>query len=592
MMIRLRRALRHENGFTLSEVLIALTIFMIVSIGVMPLFITAIRGSAVSRTYTVGKNIVVEATERVRGLPYYVDFPTQRQYSGGLPPYRMVDVLDLYFPNLDTASPTGYEASLPWTSTDNGYVTVCSGPGDPRPACPKKIPTGYTVTFIARFVEPVVDGSGEERYSVIDPAVLTPGYRWDDATLDVPPSQIVELTIRGDWSYQGRGRNFKVVTLVGNREFGEITVKGIARAAHAVRVQTHYVDSAGGINDLTADAGFAESTIETKTATTAVQNVRAAHLTLTDPSLENPVIAEIMGADASIHAAPDTAPTLPPVGGDTIVHLEYNDIAGIGTTSTNSLKAQVAGDLPNADGAFAFAGDANDFWVTNVVSTDPAEDLHLVPSPGLVNVVGATGRATSLTIAKSSPARSVQTTVTLNIPTIRVFPISTNIVEDDDTVITNERAVILIKDFQATVDCKSTPNAGAYATYNWSANLKYLKDKLNGDGNLLAKYVKVPVGSSLSAPSIDNVLVYEGGSPANDIWLFEEADKRGYLSNLTVEGAGSPALMSGQNAETGARVAGIDSAISIATSPTHPGIPDTSTQVSVGKLSCEALDVR
>jgi type II secretory pathway pseudopilin PulG len=589
MMINIKRCLRREGGFTLSEVLIALTLFMIVSVAVMPLFITSLRGSAVSRTYTVGKNLVVEATERVRGLPYYVDFPTQRQYTAGLPPFRKVDILDLYFPDLNAATPTGYQTSLPWISSTNAYVTVCDAPNHSNPACPRQMPTGYTLTYVAKFVKPTVDALGEERYTVVPP---TAGYEWDTATFDVPPAQIMEMTVRGEWSYQGKSRNFQMTTLVGNREFGEITVKGNARLDFGVNVQTSYVASTGAETDFSADGGFAESTIETKTATTATQNVRAANMNLTDPLLENPVIAEISGAEANIHAAPDSAPTLPPAGGGTILHSEYNGIAGIGPTSTNNLKAQVTGDLPNADGGFAFAGAPDDFWVTNVVSTDPAEDLHLFPSPGLVNVVSATGRATSLTVAKSSPARSVQTTVTVDIPKIGIFPISLGLVEDDDSIVTNERAVILIQDFEATVDCKSTPNAGAYATYEWSATLKYLRDKLNGDGNLLAKYVKVPIGSDLSTPSIPNELVYEGGSPDQDIWLFEEAGKRGYISDLNVEGMGSSALTSGQNPETGARVAGINSAISIATVPTNPAMPDTSMHVSIGKLSCEALDAR
>jgi type II secretory pathway pseudopilin PulG len=588
MMINIRRCLKREGGFTLSEVLIALTLFMIVSVAVMPLFITALRGGAVSRTYTVGKNLVVEATERVRGLPFYVDFPTQRQYTAGLPPFRKVDVLDLYFPDLNAATPTGFQTSLPWINTTNAYVTRCDSPNHSNPACPRQMPAAYTLTYVAKFVKPTVDALGEERYTVVPP---TAGYDWDAATFDVPPAQIMELTVRGEWAYQGKSRNFQMTTLVGNREFGEITVKGNARLDFGVNVQTSFVSSTGETTDLSADGGFAESNIETKTATTATQNVRAANMNLTDPLRENPVIEEIWGAEANIHAAPDSAPTLPAVGGDTIPHPEYNDIAGIGTTSTNNLKAQVTGDLPNADGGFAFSGAADDFWVTNVSSTDPAEDLHLAPSR-LVNVVGASGRATSLTVAKSSPARSVRTTVTVDIPKIAIFPINLGLVEDEDSVVTNERAVILIQNFEATVDCKSTPNAGAYATYEWSATLKYLKDKLNGDGNLLAKYVKVPIGSSLSTPSIANVLVYEGGSPEQDIWLFEEAGKRGYISDLNVEGTGSTALSSGQNPETGARIAGINSAISVATAPTNPAMPDTSMHVSIGKLSCEALDAR
>jgi hypothetical protein len=303
-----------------------------------------------------------------------------------------------------------------------------------------------------------------------------------------------------------------------------------------------------------------------------------------------------LGAEANIHAAPDAAPTLPGAGADTIVHPEHNDVAGVGATSTNNLKVAVTGDLPTADGGFAQSGGlGNEFWVTNTENTDPSKDLHLIPSPGLVNVSSFTGRATTLTKAKTDPLRRVQSTATVSIPRIGIMPISLVLVEDEGGSPTLDRAVLVIENFTATVDCMSTPNAGAYQTYSWSARLRWLKDKNPGDGIPHAKYQRLDVSNTSGDPraTIGNPLVYEGGAPANDIYLFQEPGKRGYLGDLGIAFSGSSALSSGQSPDTGARYAGIDSAISVATAPTDSDNADqTSLLVNVGKLRCDALDAR
>src|SRR5918994_3994063 len=201
-MLRIRGSIRGQRGFTLVEVLISLTVFLIVTLGAMPLFVSSLRGSAVSRSYTVGKNIVVEAGERVRGLPYFVGFPTQMSYTEGVAPFRKVDVLDLYFPDLATGSPTGYEASVDGADTNDTYVTVCNASEDANPACPRTLPAGYSITYMARFVLPEEDSAGSEQYARVDPAPYYGGdYRWDSVeTHDEPPSPFLEMTIRGEWT--------------------------------------------------------------------------------------------------------------------------------------------------------------------------------------------------------------------------------------------------------------------------------------------------------------------------------------------------------------------------------------------------------
>ncbi len=88
-----------DQGFSLVEVLAAMSVFGIITLGTVPLVLTSLKGAALSRSYTVGKNLAVQAMERARGLPYYVDFPTQKAYASDTGAPRKVDLLDMYYPS-------------------------------------------------------------------------------------------------------------------------------------------------------------------------------------------------------------------------------------------------------------------------------------------------------------------------------------------------------------------------------------------------------------------------------------------------------------------------------------------------------------
>jgi prepilin-type N-terminal cleavage/methylation domain-containing protein len=114
------RILRSSKGMSLVEVLVALLVFTIVTLGVIPLLASSIRGSNTSRAGTVGKNIVVEAMERARGLPFYVSHAADASD---------VDLLDFYYPSSAGASGGVYTVNCPSGTTD--------------PACPGDIPDDY-----------------------------------------------------------------------------------------------------------------------------------------------------------------------------------------------------------------------------------------------------------------------------------------------------------------------------------------------------------------------------------------------------------------------------------------------------------------
>ncbi len=92
MISKFQRRANGQRGFTLIEVMAALVVFSLMTLGIVPLLLSSMKGSELSQSYAIGKNLAVEAMERVRGLPYYVKFDTQKDG-------RPIDLLDLYYPS-------------------------------------------------------------------------------------------------------------------------------------------------------------------------------------------------------------------------------------------------------------------------------------------------------------------------------------------------------------------------------------------------------------------------------------------------------------------------------------------------------------
>ncbi|MBA2274186.1 MAG: type II secretion system protein [Actinobacteria bacterium] len=611
---------RAEAGFTLIEVLAALSVFTITILGIIPLLVGAVKGAAVSRSYTVGKNLALEGMERARGLTYFVDYPTQKGYSNNVEPFRKVDILDLYFPNLTSS---GYD------STSKTYTTTCSTSNSTNPACPRDLPAGFSLDYRARFVEPLkatVAGVEEETFQTVAPAS---GYRWNPpdpyTALDVAPSQILELTVTARWSYGGEARDFGTKALIGEREFGDVTVRAVAKVDHAIEVETGYTDTAGDKSELTVTGGIAESRVETKTASTADQTVRAGELELltvpTDPTVSATDLGNspVKGAETFLHAPPDNLnPAADSDARGDLVHPSLGAVAGIESTSTTNLKSSVSEELPTATGSFAYPAPATPtgaerlLWATGQLGPLNGVQLRLDGNQGLTSfrirggVTPTLNGGTSATTTPVGSGRKVETVASAAFGRLRLLPTSfiDSPVTDALGATVNEKAVILIDDFQASTTCRSTASTSgtAVATVQWSAKLRYWRDS-NGLDGLSAGGYSSPIALSSTNTTdplgglgtADNPLVYDGLLPVDDVYLFEDPgsvpERRGYLRTWS-----SSYVSSGQtrSVDASGRVtqAAINGAIRIGTAPTDPGREDSGLSVDVGKLSCASEDQR
>jgi prepilin-type N-terminal cleavage/methylation domain-containing protein len=589
-----RRKPRGQFGFTLIEVLAALTVFTIVTLGTVPVMISSMRGASLSRSFTRSKNVAVEAMERIRGLPFFESVGSVAPVTEG-----RVDVLDLYFPNAIASGSSGYQAAEALPRDAATYVTTCtSSSSSPAVsgglACPKVIPTGHTVTFWATFVSPL--GAGFQT----EPPAAT--YNWNSSTTETAPSQLLKMVITVSWMHNGKVRNTALTTLLGERDVAEDKIKATAHIGHVVEGRSGYSDSSGTKSILTAVAGSSESRASSRTVASADQTVETGRLTLQSEetaSSDGETLAEAAGASISLHAPPNSylAPN-PPPSSASIAHPDLGQtVAGLGSGSVVSSGVKVETELPTAEGGFTLSTTSPSLAVLNDPGPLGVDELHLAGNQMLTVDSGITG--TTKAFASDlipSAARKVESTASAAFAKLRMLPTDFISLSPGGT----DGSVIVIENFTASLTCRATATvATSTATGTWTAKLKYWEDKDTNDGGTRdGRYVEVQLSGSVGSTAGDpleslmagaNPLVYDDPDPTKRLYLFNRSDEeRGYLSSWKSEPTITPLV------DTSGRDSSVELAdvIQITSSPVNPTVQFSTVTASVGTLSCGAVDKR
>ena len=641
------------QGFTLVEVLASIVVFSLVTLGVVPLLLSSIRGSTLSRSFTVGKNVTLQAMERARGLPY-----NRQVSSGGLP--KRVDILDLYFPR---GFGSGFAA--------NTFTTVCTSTSS-SPACPAgSIPGGYTVTYVARFVkqcqaantascDPVTPGSGAtERYEV-EPVPTT--YFWQGTAAgpetgtgipcsgcsDKPPAELLQLEIRTTWDAVGRQRNYGLTTLIGDRKFGGPKIDGEGRVEYVFQLRSSY-NQGGQTSDVMTTAGASESRISSRLVSTASHAGRVVRMLLTDDSL--PVVAtrDESGAAIAAQAPPDVGGGAPLSSGEGVITVAHQDfgnqaVAGADASGTSGVQAGVAVDLPVARGTSAIATASGGsplglIWVNNQVPQAAAPNPLLIQPPATGQTTGrvawlrpGTASLNARTNAFTNPTtsdRKVFTEAVAGFGSLRFFP--TTFVTDTS----REGAVLAFENFSASVSCEATAGPAASnpdPTGTYRVALVYWQEAAENNGATAGNYQTISdIGTAAGRTAFENLMttttppmVYEDtasieGAQNNahgstgDVYLFpvshvhENAvignaaparvphDHPGYVQNWAARALGpeNRTEEAGGVADSVRLVTSrIDTALSMTTAPLNPAVPESDLTLNVGSLSCSAGDFR
>jgi prepilin-type N-terminal cleavage/methylation domain-containing protein len=589
--------LRDQRGLTLIETVVALFVFSIVTVGITPLLISSMRGSATSRSYTIGKNVAVQTMERIRGLPYF------ESTKGVASPQRR-DVLDLYFPNTGA----GYAAGK--------FTTVCSRttltPAASAPAaCPSDfedfalangtsaVPDGYTVTIEAEFVKPGAESGGEQTFDLVTP----PGtYNWATLATEAPPAQLVRIAVKAAWPVGASTKTFKLTTLIGERKLSPDQIRAQANVDFGIQAVTSYLADDGRVSTLTSLGGRSVSSIGTRSVSAADQDTRAGRLTLGEEEFNGSpgtVLQDLFGAGTIVHAPPDSfyAPTSSALSQTATYQVNPSSlpvsIAFMGPTSATNVGARVLDELPRAEGTYSYTGVDLAYWVDNQASTGSRTELLLHGTRNMLtvrkDVLGITGSTkTESTAITPVASRKIESTASAKLGRIDLFP---------TTFISQEqRAVVVIRDFQVSLTCTSTGDPGtASVTGAWSAKFKYWRDTTQDGSDNGGYSPEVTIGGSVAGGTevletiqTTNPLVYDDNDDTKDVYLFVAPGKKGYLQDWSM----NPQVTWEEDVSGRSTSANLEGAIQIITNATNPSIADSALNITIGKLWCQAVDKR
>ncbi|CAN5708249.1 hypothetical protein BH18ACT15_BH18ACT15_08550 [soil metagenome] len=597
---------RGQSGMTLIEVMAALGIFAIITVGLVPLLLSSIKGVDLNRSFQRAQELATQSMERVRNLPYFESVTVQ----GAATPFQRRDVLDLYFPNLlsgyDSGTKTFTTTCTPTSETPTASATS---------ACPaplangvSSIPQGVTLTYAAQFVTPSATGFA--------PVTPLAGYSWATVATEKAPSATLKMVVTAAWSSHGQPRSTKLSTLIAVRDLSKETIRASSNVEYLVQTTASYED-AGTTSRVVANLGGSESRIATESVAGADQTVDAgsAVLTQVDPPTADGGVASIFGAASALSAPPNAypGPTVsaaaaslpnPLVTGSPIV-------ARLGASQVYLPGVRVVNELPEATGTFKFTeaggvGSQPTYWATNQASATGYLGLDTTLPMVSVDKVWTTSRSTGGTNAVATaltPTAGRKVGSAANASLARLDLLPTTFISDTRAGYTDYKSVIVLTGFSASVACNSTANPATLAesarTGSWTATLNYFTDSNPANGVPVGTYQQVTIGGTTAATGTNtlgsvrttNPLVYDKADNTQDVYLFEDsaANKKGYLKSWS-----SLFTVGDKSADTNRRTTSVNlkGAISIDTARTDPSKPATELQVAIGSLSCQAEDKR
>ena len=533
-------ATRGERGFTIVETLAALTVFSLITVGLVPVLGYTMRSLGESRGRTVAENVARAAVERLQGIKYYVSWDAKA---------KKVDLLDYYLPQTTGTFTSGQSYSTsapnpPLTSPASGgtgvFTTVCPPPVGSNPACPSDIPEGHTITFKASFVEPVTTTT-PQTYKVVNPGTsysaspATAGTCQSSPCSDKPPADLIDVTVTESWTRRGVPESFVLRALVGDRTFssgpvsdavaspgpttaptappaaGGLRMQGHATIDYALQADTGYSLTSGSNpvacgtapcnpSEMLYTRGISSARVEPKDTSTADVSTRFAEARIvrtypagtTPPASPPPDLTYVSGATSILHAPPSEYRALDDQRTG-IIDVANPDqpmaLQGrIYQNENHDVKVDVSNELPQAEGSFRSPPGATGTieWYINHTQRDPSSTgpMHLDTTQPLFQ-----GMKYSTTTGESHMRGSTKANtgalgaVDRRVQTTSSVRIPWIYLYPRIYAGTNGRdsfSLFMFYDFAADVSCKSTANpVSAEASASWSVSFQYYYDVSN-----------------------------------------------------------------------------------------------------------------
>jgi len=569
--------------------MVGLAILGIVATATLPLFINALRATALAKQETLAKNLATSRLDAMRNLPFHVAFQNG--------PY--VDMLDSYYTSTSTTpvtipATTGCgSAAVSCPSGTGVYVANGTGAGG--------TPTGpyYQVTFTQL---PAATGFTE----IVDTQFLVPNtnpsqavtppstYNNEAVGTDNPPSLLVGVTVLTSWSSGTQSHSARVYTEIGATGHDAPLVLGQAGATALTISSTAYDSSL--LTGTLAQVGLnANLSNESSAAAQAV----GASFNRADQT-GNP-ITSINGAAASVVAPSGSSstagPDSPTSGAQQTDSAEGTCGWGaFGPTDVTDASSSVANAEPQVPsdvetgtpaptvtaGLEAQSGGAcSGLSFTNVLAGGPGADpalgmssssavVYVPNTDGAGNVVAAAGNVDTPSLSSGKPVAATATATFTQ--QVQLFT---------GTSYAGGHPLVEITLSNATISCVSTSQS---ATGSYALTLSYWSQTSPSVGGYVTTTVNWSAGQS--APTLPNpatITVGYNGTTAVPLSTF--------IQSWTL--AGSIVQQSGGASGSDVGLHAIPEVLSVLTQPVLGSTyPDSSVSVGIGQLSCVTEDNR
>lgn len=569
--MRRRPAGERDAGFTLIEVMVAMTILALAAMAAVPLLISGAAAGNAAKLHTQAKNLAQLRVEKMRDLQFHVE----RQNG----PY--VDLLDQYYTSRSTSVTTrtfGAETSKgqwvgtgptsSWEPATPFYrVTVASMPGYPK----------FTQVIDTQFLKH--DGS-------VVPASAFPNYDSQAEANDTPPSFLLGITVMTTWTVKSQTKSFRYYTRIADGRGTQSLLTSQART-EAVRVTSG--DPTG--HALTADVATATANGSLTTGSAASIEMQAGRAN--DGAATNIVAANWLARAPSGYSAGNSSATSVSTGagcgwaafGSSDVQNYTATIsnglplvpANVGTNSPPSVQSSSAlvANGSNPCGLFSF----NNGTTGYALPFAPGSQLVVVPDPGGNGrevVASAWVRATD---AVTSPHSVTSGGTAKTGQAVQILP--------GLGFVTDGKGLVDVTLASSSISCGGTVTAGSpqvqSSAGSYSVTVDYWRatDTLGGGSRVSTTYN----WSSADAPSADPLAALD----PTTIVVYQLGTTVYHLSDFITSWSMLRSITEGSTNG----VHSLDGIVSLATVPLRgTSDPASSIGVQVGRLSCVADDNR
>jgi len=255
---------RADEGFSLIEVLAALTLLAIVTMGAVPLFISGIRSSLSSRVQTQAKNLSQERFELMRNLPYHVTSTTSTALAGcwtdpvssnTAPGCDYKDLLDTYYRSAVFAATSTATGGFVASNASRSADEIAAGVNAPfYRYVISPVPNFQNGLFSQVVISQFLDRS--RNLLALGSATFPASYNSQNSNNDLPPSGLLGVTVITKWTIGANAKKYVVFTQIGDAA-SQPTTLALQSQATALRVSSA-LDSTGLVQ-IQAEAGISRS---------------------------------------------------------------------------------------------------------------------------------------------------------------------------------------------------------------------------------------------------------------------------------------------------------------------------------------------